>query len=87
MSKEQPKTIPTFYALGALTNFEIWVAPSLPTLVSSVTGDVEYLSRDSTGRREVRERFACSLATETPGGVDPNGRERGDLELGGGIAA
>ena len=65
MSKEQPKTIPTFYALGALTNFEIWVAPTLPTLVSAVTGDLGYLSRDPAGRREIRERFACSLAAET----------------------
>ena len=62
MSKE--KAIPTFYALGHLTSDEIWVAPDLPTLISSLIGDPDYLARDPTGRREVRERFLCSLAAE-----------------------
>lgn len=69
MTNEQPKTGASFYATGALTNFEIWVAPTLPTLVSSVTGDLGYLSRDPAGRREVRERFACSLAAEMQAGL------------------
>lgn len=62
MSKE--KTIPTFYALGHLSNDEVWVAPDLPTLIGSLIGDPDYLSRGPTGRREVRERFLCSLAAE-----------------------
>lgn len=65
MTKEQPKTSATFYATGHLTDFEVWVAPDLPTLISSLIGDPGYLSRDPAGRREIRERFACSLATET----------------------
>jgi hypothetical protein len=69
MSKEQPKTSASFFATGHLTGGEIWVAPDLPTLIADLIGDPEYLSRSPAGRLTARERFACSLATETQAGL------------------
>ena len=67
MSK--PKTSATFYAVGQLTGGEVWVAPDLPTLISSLARDPEYLSRSRAQRLTVRERCACELATRTQAGL------------------
>lgn len=69
MTKEQPKIIPSFYATGHLTGDQIWVAPDLPSLISSLTGDPEYRARSPAGRLTVREKCACELATRTQAGL------------------
>ncbi len=69
MSKEQPKTIPTFYAVGHLSGGAVWITSDLPTLISSVISDPGYLARSPAGRLTARERFACSLASETQAGL------------------
>lgn len=69
MSNEQAKPLPTFYAVGRLSDDAVWVASDLQSLIGALIGDSEYLARDDAGRREARERFACSLATETQAGL------------------
>lgn len=70
MSKEQPKTTPSYYATGRLTGGAIWLAPDLPTLIGDVIGDAdEYLTRSASGRLTARERGACELATRSQAGL------------------
>ena len=69
MDKDQPKILPTFYAVGRLSDDVVWITSDLPSLIGPLIGDEEYLSRDPAGRLTARERFACSLATETQAGL------------------
>lgn len=69
MQPVPPTGTPAFCAVGELTGSEIWMASTLPILISGLIDDPEYASRDRTGQLLQRERFACELATQTAAGL------------------